>query len=132
MDQSPASPWGIVTDLYVTAETKNTYTSSDPAFPYLLAFFIFLTSFAWSLAYAAPSVPNILRIAFWFVFVHCLGVCLVAATFMWLFIGRALGPGGWLVNLGMGGRRRGLFGLDGSADGVEGVEWGFAFDVSIP
>jgi hypothetical protein len=121
-------------------QTKNTYTSSDPAFPYMLLFFTFLTSLAWSIAYATPSPVNIIRIALTFTAVHCLLGSLVAALVMYFFVGRALGPGGWLVSLGrpggalggLAGRRRGLFGdvgMEGGRGGAEELEFGYCFDV---
>lgn len=113
--------------MILPTETRNTYTSADPAFPYLLCFFLFLTSFAWSLAYANAAAGNIIRIAFLFVFVHCLLSSLLVATFMYFFTGKALGPGGFLVGRG-GGRRRGLFG--GAGEGLEELEFGYCFDVS--
>lgn len=52
----------------------------------------------------------------------------MVATIMFFFVGKALGPGGFLVGRG-GGRRRGLFGATG--EGVEELEFGYCFDVSI-
>jgi len=115
--------------LHSQKQTKNTYSSHDPAFPYLLLFFLFLTSLAWSLAYADPSFGNIVRIALTFTTVHCLLSSVTIATFMYLFVDRALGPGGWLTGRPGSGRRRGMF----SNVGVQGeseLEFGFCFDVS--
>lgn len=128
------APYDIVSKLIQRlTETQNSYTTTDPAFPYLLAAFLLLTSLAWSLAYATPSFASAARVAFYFVFVHCLGFCLLLATISWYLIPRALGPRGWLVGFGekIAPKRRGLFrDLDAQAQGAEGLEWGFAFDVS--
>jgi len=130
----------VFRNVYYRKQTKNTYASTDPAFPYLLLFFQLLTSFAWSLAYADPSPANIVRIALTFSVVHCLLSCLVVATFMYVFVGRALGPGGWFVGIkrpSAFGRRRGLFGDVGNGGGTNGgaageeIEFGFCFDVGI-
>lgn len=111
-------------------QTKNTYSSHDPAFPYLLLFFLFLTSLAWSFAYAEPSFSNIVRIALTFTTVHCLLSSVTIATFMYFFVDRALGPGGWLTGRPGSGRRRGLFSNVG-AQGESELEFGFCFDVSV-
>jgi len=80
------------------------------------------------LAYANASFPNILRIAFVFIFIHCLLSSLIVATFVYFFIGKTLGPGGLLVARGTG-RRRGFFAAPG--EGIEELEFGFCFDVSL-
>jgi len=78
------------------------------------------------------------RIALTFSIVHCLLSCLVVATFMYVFVRRALGPGGWFVGIkrpGGFGRKRGLFGDVGNGGGTSGgaageeIEFGFCFDV---
>ena len=106
-------------------ETRNTYASNDPAFPYLLSFFLLLTSFAWSLAYAQASASNIIRIAVVYVFVHCLATSLLAAGLAFYAVPRIFGQKGFLVGRG-GARRRGLF----TTDSGEDLEFGFCFDVS--
>jgi len=111
-------------------QTKNTYSSHDPAFPYLLLFFLFLTSLAWSFAYADPSFSNIVRIALTFTTLHCLLSSVTIATFMYFFVDRALGPGGWLTGRPGTGRRRGLFSNVGP-QGESELEFGFCFDVSL-
>ena len=132
------APKKVFRNVYYRKQTKNTYASTDPAFPYLLLFFQLLTSLAWSLAYADPSPGNIVRIALTFTVVHCLLSCLGVATFMYVFVGRALGPGGWFVGIKRPaalGRRRGLFGDVGSSGAGSGgaageeIEFGFCFDV---
>lgn len=116
-------------------QTKNTYATHDPAFPYLLGFFLLLTSLAWSLAYANASPANTLRIAFAFVFVHCLLACLLVAAVMYFALPRLLGPKGLLVGrIPLGGRRGGLFTAAAAASEAGGVgeelEFGYCFDVS--
>lgn len=113
-------------------QTKNTYTPTDPAFPYLLCFFTLLTSLAWSLAYGAPRAAVIARIAAVFVLGHCLGGSLLVAAGMYFCVGALLGRGGWLVKSGSGGGRgRGLFGVAAGGKGKgEELEFGFCFDVS--
>lgn len=112
-------------------QTKNTYATHDPAFPYLLSFFLLLTSLAWSLAYAHASPANILRIAFFFVFVHCLLASLAVATVMYFAVPRLLGPRGLLAGRMLGRRRRGLFAAaEAGGVGEEGLEFGYCFDVS--
>lgn len=116
---------------FAQKQTKNTYATHDPAFPYLLAFFLLLTSLAWSLAYAHASPAHVLRIAFFFVFVHCLAASLVVAGVMYVALPRLLGPKGLLVGRIPGGRRRGLF-AQVEAGGVgEELEFGYCFDVSF-
>ena len=41
-----------LTNYQFQKQTKDTYHRADPAFTYLLAFFLFLTGLAWGLAYA--------------------------------------------------------------------------------
>jgi len=118
--------------IHTQKQTKNTYATHDPAFPYLLSFFILLTSLAWSLAYANPSPANIFRIAFFFVFVHCLGASLLFATLMYFALPRLLGSRGVLVGRFASGRRRGLFAAEAGTGGAEeGLEFGYCFDVSF-
>lgn len=115
-------------------ETRNTYATSDPALPYLLSLLLILSSLLWSLAYAQANPGAVFRIAVIFVFGHFLIPCFVVAILSWLFIGRLFGPGGVLVGTGRRGGR-GLFGDRGlglvGQDRGEGVELGYAFDVSL-
>ncbi|KAF2144564.1 uncharacterized protein K452DRAFT_245521 [Aplosporella prunicola CBS 121167] len=105
-------------------ETKNTWHRPDPAFTYLLSFFLILTSLAWGLAYA-DGFAKTLRITLVFVFVHFVALSLLLATSAYFLVGRLLGPG----VAGLPGRRRhGLFMAPG--DG-EQLEFGYCFDVAI-
>ena len=110
------------------AETRNTWHRPDPSFTYLLAFFLLLTSFAWSLAYT-PAIASIVKLALMFVFVHFLAGSLAVSTIAYFVVGRLLGPG----VAGLPGRRRqqGLFGPPGGTRGAEALEFGYCFDVSI-
>lgn len=114
--------------LTVNVETRNTWHTPDPAFTYLLSFFLLLTSLAWSLAYT-PRIWAATKLAFMFVFVHFLFGSLLLATIAYFLIGRLLAPG----VAGLPGRRRqqGLFG--GANPGATGdaLEFGYCFDVSI-
>ena len=122
-------------------QTKNTYTTADPAFPYLLSLFVFLTSLAWSLAEAQLYFSHVLRIAAAFVLAHCLVGSLVVATICYFVVPRLFGRGGALVGVKIPGlsrgRRRGLFNMqvaggmeDGGGATGEELEFGFCFDVS--
>ena len=105
----------------VCEETKNSYHRPDPAFTYLLSFFLLLTGLAWGLAYA-NSAGQTIQIAAVFVLGHFLGTSLLISTLMFFLVGRVLGR-----------RRQGLFGppAPGSA-GEEVLEFGYCFDVSLP
>jgi len=103
-------------------ETKNSYHRPDPAFTYLLSLFLFLTGLAWGIAYASGFLRTF-YIAFAFTLAHFLGSSLLVSTAMFFLVGRVLGK-----------RRQGLFGPPGpgsGGDGVEGLEFGYCFDVSI-
>ncbi len=83
-----------------------------------------LTSLAWGLA-TSPSFGAIVRLALSFVFVHFLLLSLMTSTAAYFLVGRLLGPG----VAGLPGRRRqGLFEPVG---GVEQLEFGYCFDVSV-
>ncbi len=83
-----------------------------------------LTSLAWGLA-TSPSFGLIVRLALSFVFVHFLLLSLMVSTGAYFLVGRLLGPG----IAGLPGRRRqGLFEPVG---GVEQLEFGYCFDVSV-
>ena len=110
---------------------RNSWHRPDPAFTYLLSFFLLLTSLAWSLAYT-PRPVAILKLAFMFVFVHFLLGSLLLSTAFYFLVGRFLGPG----VAGLPGRRRqqGLFGppppsTSANSSG-EALEFGYCFDVS--
>ena len=105
---------------------RNSWHRPDPAFTYLLSFFLLLTSFAWSLAYT-PRLGSILKLAFTFIFVHFLLGSLLISTLFYLLIGRLLGPG----VAGLPGRRRqtGLFAPAASTQS-EALEFGYCFDVA--
>lgn len=109
-------------------ETKNTWHRPDPSFTYLLSFFLLLTSFAWSLAYAR-TFSSVVKLALMFVFVHFLAGSLIVSTIAYFVVGRLLGPG----VAGLPGRRRrqGLFEPPPGTRGVESLEFGYCFDVSI-
>lgn len=106
---------------------RNSWHRPDPAFTYLLAFFLLLTSFAWSLAYT-PRIGSVLKLALMFIFVHFLLGSLVVSTLFYFLVGRFLGPG----VAGLPGRRRqqGLFGPSPAAAQGEALEFGYCFDVS--
>ncbi|KAK5942310.1 hypothetical protein PMZ80_004873 [Knufia obscura] len=107
-------------------EMRNSWHRPDPAFTYLLSFFLLLTSLAWSLAYT-PRLSSILKLSFMFIFIHFLLGSLVVSTLFYLLVGRLLGPG----VAGLPGRRRtqGLFGP--STSSTDALEFGYCFDVSI-
>lgn len=105
-------------------QTKNTWHRPDPAFTYLLSFFLLLTSIAWGLAYA-DGFSKTLKITLVFIFGHFVGMSVLVSTFAYFLVGRLLGPG----VKGLSGRRRtGLFTSQG--DG-ENLEFGYCWDVSI-
>lgn len=116
------------------AETKNTWHRPDPSFTYLLSFFLLLTALAWGLAYT-PSFGAILRLSFFFIFIHFIGSSLLISTIAYFVIGRLFGPNGAAASLaglrGSRGRRRGaaqgLFVQPGEKDQLE---FGYCFDVS--
>lgn len=101
-----------------STETKNSYHRPDPAFTYLLSFFLTLTGLAWGLAYA-DGFGRAIRVAVVFVLGHFLGSSLIVATLMFFLVGRVLGK-----------RRQGLFGPPGDDRG-EALEFGYCFDVGI-
>ena len=115
--------------LTTSTEMRNSWHRPDPAFTYLLSFFLLLTSFAWSLAYT-PYLTGILKLAFMFVFVHFLLGSLIVSTLFYFLVGRFLGPG----VAGLPGRRRqqGLFGPSAATAAGQGeaLEFGYCFDVS--
>lgn len=113
---------------------RNSWHRPDPAFTYLLSFFLLLTSFAWSLAYT-PKLTSIFKLAFMFIFIHFLLGSILIATSFYFLVGRFLGPG----IPGLPGRRRpqGLFGAttqssasSSSAPQGESLEFGYCFDVT--
>lgn len=65
--------------LLTSSETKNTWHRPDPSFTHLLSFFLLLTALAWGLAYT-PSFGAILRLSFFFIFVHFIGSSLLIST----------------------------------------------------
>ncbi|KAK4960354.1 hypothetical protein LTR10_003249 [Elasticomyces elasticus] len=108
-------------------ETKNSYHRPDPAFTYLALLFTLLSGLAWGIAYA-PSFLSILRITLVFTLIHFLGISLGIATLMYFFVGRVLGrrrPGRFGGTAELGGGR------EGGDGGVEGLEFGYCFDVAI-
>lgn len=115
-------------NICIATETRNTYHRADPAFSYLFAFFLILTSLAWGIAYT-PSLSAITKLMLMFVFVHFLFGSLFLSTLAYFFIGRLLGPG----VAGLPGRRRqqGLFGPPGGTGRGDLLEFGYCFDVSI-
>ncbi|KAK5075115.1 hypothetical protein LTS08_001804 [Lithohypha guttulata] len=120
------APKKVFKSIFYQKQMRNSWHRPDPAFTYLLSFFLLLTSFAWSLAYT-PHVTSVLKLAFMFVFVHFLLGSLLLSTAFYFLVGRYLGPG----VAGLPGRRRqqGLFGPSGSTSG-EALEFGYCFDVS--
>ncbi|KAF2399851.1 hypothetical protein EJ06DRAFT_530640 [Trichodelitschia bisporula] len=116
-------PSGPVSPPNNGVETKNTWHRPDPAFTYLLSFFLLLTSIAWGLAYA-NGFSKVFRITLVFIFGHFIGNSLLISTLAYFFVGRLLGPG----VPGLPGRRRqGLFTQPGEGDQLE---FGYCFDVS--
>lgn len=105
-------------------EMRNSWHRPDPAFTYLLSFFLLLTSFAWSLAYT-PHVTSVIKLAFMFIFVHFLLGSVLLSTAFYFLVGRLLGPG----VAGLPGRRR-QAGLFGSSSSGEALEFGYCFDVT--
>ncbi|KAF1808918.1 UNC-50 family protein [Eremomyces bilateralis CBS 781.70] len=104
--------------------TKNTWHRPDPSFTYLLSAFLLLTSLAWGLAYA-DGFGGTVKITLVFIFIHFIGLSLLASTIAYFLVGRLLGPG----VPGLPGRRRqGLFAQPGESDPLE---FGYCFDVSI-
>ena len=98
-------------------QTRDTYQRADPAFTYLLSFFLFLSGIAWGVAYA-EHFSSTLWVAFVFVAIHFLLLSLVVSTAMFFLVGRVLGR-----------RHQGLFGPP--SGGGESLEFGYCFDVSI-
>lgn len=84
--------------LLTSSETKNTWHRPDPSFTHLLSFFLLLTALAWGLAYT-PSFGSILRLSFFFIFVHFIGSSLLISTIAYFTIGRLFGPGGPAASL---------------------------------
>ncbi|RMZ82182.1 hypothetical protein DV738_g1911, partial [Chaetothyriales sp. CBS 135597] len=128
MTQLLIAPKKVFKSIYYNKQTRKTWHRPDPSFTYLLSFFLLLTSFAWSLAYAR-SFSSVVKLALIFVFVHFLAGSLVVSAIGYFVVGRLLGPG----VAGLPGRRRqqGLFGTPGGASGAETLEFGYCFDVSI-
>ncbi|CAL5866600.1 uncharacterized protein PFLUO_LOCUS809 [Penicillium psychrofluorescens] len=115
-------------------ETKNTWHRPDPSFTYLLSFFLLLTALAWGLAYT-PSFGAIVRLLFFFIFIHFIGSSLLISTIGYFVIGRLFGPDGAATSLaglrGSRGRRRGAAqGLFAQPGEKEQLEFGYCFDVS--
>ncbi|KAF7846467.1 hypothetical protein BT93_L4298 [Corymbia citriodora subsp. variegata] len=121
-------PKKVFKSIYYQKQTRNTWHRPDPAFTYLMSFFLLLASLAWSVAYT-PRVWAMTKLAFTFVFIHFLLGSIVTATIAYFIIGRFLGPG----VAGLPGRRRqqGLFGSDPRSSVGEVLEFGYCFDVSI-
>ncbi|KAJ9663322.1 hypothetical protein H2198_000839 [Neophaeococcomyces mojaviensis] len=128
MTQLLIAPKKVFKSIYYQKQTRNSWHRPDPAFTYLLSFFLLLTSLAWSLAYT-PRLFSILRLAFTFVFVHFLLGSLALSLIFYMLVGRLLGPG----VAGLPGRRRqpGLFGPSSQTPTADALEFGYCFDVSI-
>ena len=129
------SPKKVFRSIYYHKQTHSRFHRGDPSFTYLLSLFLFLTGLAWGIAYT-NSVGATIRLTLIFVFVHFLLGSLVVATVMWVGLERLLGPRGVVTKRGLGlgrGKRRGLFPAqeeERGEGGVEGVEFGYCFDVS--
>lgn len=121
------APKKVFKSIFYQKQMRNSWHRPDPAFTYLLSFFLLLTSFAWSLAYT-PRVGSVLKLAFMFVFVHFLVGSVLVSTLFYFLVGRFLGPG----VAGLPGRRRqqGLFGPSPATAQGEALEFGYCFDVS--
>ncbi|RMD42335.1 hypothetical protein DV735_g2753, partial [Chaetothyriales sp. CBS 134920] len=128
MTQLLIAPKKVFKSIYYNKQTRKTWHRPDPSFTYLLSFFLLLTSFAWSLAYAR-TFSSVIKLALIFVFVHFLAGSLIVSAIGYFVVGRLLGPG----VAGLPGRRRqqGLFGTPGGASDAETLEFGYCFDVSI-
>ncbi|KAI9654860.1 MAG: Protein unc-50 [Alyxoria varia] len=136
------APRKVFRNMYYHKQTKNTFATADPAFLYLLSFFLLLTSLAWSLAEAQLRPSHIFQIAAAFVLLHCLLGCLFVGTICYFAVPRLFGKGGALRRINLPGlrpgRRRGLFGVQvvggaeemGMSGSGEELEFGFCFDVS--
>ena len=92
-------------------ETKRQWARDDPAFLVLLSFWLFLSSIVFAVALQLSFV-GFIKLLFWVIFVDCIGVGLLVASILTLFVNKYLRyPGG--------------------EKHKEKVEFGYAFDVHL-
>jgi len=91
-------------------QTKNQWARDDPAFVAIMILFLTVSSLAFTVAFKATGILNILKIMFWTVFIDFISIGLLAATIGW-----------WLSNKYL--RVKGIHSVE------QTVEWLYAFDI---
>lgn len=103
------APQKVYRNFHYRKETKSQFARDDPAFLVLLSVWLCVSSI-WFAFVLDLSFGHFIKFLFYVIFVDCIGVGLVIATFFWFVTNRYL--------------RR-----DSCQD--QDVEWGYAFDVHL-
>ncbi|KAJ1520887.1 hypothetical protein ONE63_003969 [Megalurothrips usitatus] len=103
------APQKVYRNFHYRKQTKSQFARDDPAFLVLLSVWLCVSS-VWFAFVLNLSVGHFFKFLFYVIFVDCIGVGLVIATFFWFITNRYLRK-------------------DGCQD--QDVEWGYAFDVHL-
>eukprot|EP00128_Syssomonas_multiformis_P009345 Colp12_sorted_trinity150504_noHs@12876 len=103
------APRKFYRNIYYHKQTKNQWARDDPAFLVLLAFWLCASSVAVALVFGL-GFADFMKFLLWVVFVDCIGLGCVVATFFWLITNKYM-------------RTQRVHSVEQS------VEWQYAFDV---